>query len=69
MSQSLTQKEWFLLFDFRNVHCGTKNLKIGLNTSEKFKRALSQAAACDGNLYQMMPEGSNTMPATGVLPI
>ena len=30
---------------------------------------LSQAAACDGTLYQMMPEGNETLPAPGVLPI
>ena len=30
---------------------------------------VSQAAACDGILYQMMPEGNETPPAPGVLPI
>ena len=30
---------------------------------------VSQAAACDGVLYQMMPEGNETLPAPGVLPI
>ena len=30
---------------------------------------VSQAAACDGILYQMMPQGNETPPAPGVLPI
>ena len=30
---------------------------------------LSQAAACDGNLYQITFEGDNTNPPPGVLPI
>ena len=32
-------------------------------------KLMSQAAACDGILYQMMPEGNETLPAPGVLPI
>ena len=35
----------------------------------KVIRGLSQAAACDGTLYQMMPEGNETLPAPGVVPI
>ena len=30
---------------------------------------VSQAAACDGILYQIMPENNETLPAPGVLPI
>ena len=30
---------------------------------------LSQAAACDGLLYQVMPENFQTNPAPGVLPL
>ena len=32
-------------------------------------RGLSQAAACDGNLYQIMTEGFEHLPAPGVLPV
>ena len=31
--------------------------------------SLSQAAACDGILYQVGPEDDNTNPGPGVLPI
>ena len=30
---------------------------------------VSQAAACDGNYYQILVEGDNTNPPPGVLPI
>ena len=32
-------------------------------------RGLSQAAACDGNFYQITLEGDNSNPPPGVLPI
>ena len=32
-------------------------------------RGVSQTAACDGTLYQIMPENCETLPATGVLPV
>ena len=32
-------------------------------------RGVSQAAACDGNYYQILIEGDNTNPLPGVLPI
>ena len=32
-------------------------------------RGVSQAAACDGNLYQIMTEGYEHLPEPGVLPI
>ena len=31
--------------------------------------SLSQATSCDGNLYQITPDGDHTAPLPGVLPI
>ena len=32
-------------------------------------RGVSQAAACDGNMYQVMTEGYEHLPAPGALPV
>ena len=35
----------------------------------KTEKQVSQAAACDGNYYQILVDGDNTNPPPGVLPI